>query len=302
MAQISNPHSGEMININKMTIFIKLSILIILIIPFSGDMIGQGRSFEKIYVHTDRDVYIAGEELLFSLYLIDGTHPGSAGKSRVVYIEIIDQFNDPIAQKRVGIYNGCVYGNLELPDTLTSGDYILRAYTNAMKSYGPDGFFSYLVRIYNPFKSDPNVGDTESIIIYDSLKSSMAKQSPKPLESQITVSVNEIFKPRERAIMRIALDTAIFKSSDLTSLSVSVAVNSGHASDYTIADYLSNSPVYGNSDLADLESIYHNIYLTEEHGPYLEGQLLSKETLLPGQEERNSTTASRLAEPTTVMR
>ncbi len=283
-----------MIKNRQMTADIKFLVLIILFGLFQISIFGQERVMthdviigdleipraerliEKVYVHTDRDVYITGEDLMFSIYLVDGKYTGLPGRSRVAYIEIVNPFDIPVAQKRVGIYDAYAFGILSVPDTLTSGDYILRAYTNSMRNYGPDTFFSQMISIYNPFKNEIFNSITELVSVPEKVK---------PADSCITVSVGDRFNPREKASLKIQIDTTCFRSAALTNISISIAAFSGFKRHQKIEDYLSYMPELGKGNNFNTDRNNHNVYLTEEFGPYLEGTLLSRETLLPGKGE-----------------
>jgi hypothetical protein len=113
--------------------------------------------WEEVYVHTDRSDYIAGEEIWFSIYSIDRASGLLSGRSRVVYFELLNQWNVPVVQKSFLLQNGNAPGNAWLMDTLSSGTYTLRAYTNWMKNFLPENCFMSRIDIYNPFKTKPFV-------------------------------------------------------------------------------------------------------------------------------------------------
>jgi len=72
----------------------------------------QSVPWEEVYIHTDREEYIAGEELWFNVYLIDRQTTKPSTLSKIVYVEILNPDNHPVAQKRIEIETG--YG----PDSL----------------------------------------------------------------------------------------------------------------------------------------------------------------------------------------
>jgi hypothetical protein len=103
---------------------------------------------EEIFVQSDRDVYITGEEVHFSIFLFDRQNATLTGASRVAYFEILNQINRPVAQVKVGLYSGTGSGRVVLPDTLSPGEYTLRAYTNWMKNFMPSNCFSRKIKVY----------------------------------------------------------------------------------------------------------------------------------------------------------
>ena len=62
--------------------------------------------WEEIYVHTDRQEYIAGEDVWFSVYLIDRQTAKPSGSSKIAYFEILNAENRPVVQKRISLNQG----------------------------------------------------------------------------------------------------------------------------------------------------------------------------------------------------
>ena len=112
------------------------------------NQIGQ----EKIFVHTDRAVYLTGETFWFKIYLLNAQSYRPSTLSKVAYLEILDVGNVPILQTKVEIENGVGYGSLFIPATINSGNYRASAYTQWMRNKGPDSFFYCDVTLINPFK------------------------------------------------------------------------------------------------------------------------------------------------------
>jgi hypothetical protein len=105
---------------------------------------------EEIYVHTDRQEYVAGENIWFDVYLFDRQTAKTSGSDKIAYFEILNPVNNPVVQKRISLANGFGPGQIVLPDTISSGIYTLRAYTSWMKNFLPDNCFSKKLTIHNP--------------------------------------------------------------------------------------------------------------------------------------------------------
>jgi hypothetical protein len=110
--------------------------------------------WEEIYVHTDRDVYISGENMWFNIYLFDRQSSELSSESKIACFEILNAENKPVVQKRIRLYNGVGSGQTVIPDTLSSGLYNLRVYTNRMKNFMPVNCFSMSLKIYNVLKNN----------------------------------------------------------------------------------------------------------------------------------------------------
>jgi hypothetical protein len=104
---------------------------------------------EEIYVHTDREQYIAGEDVWFRVYAVDRKSGTRSSLSSIAYFEILNGDNRPVIRKRILLADGSGPGHIILPDTLRTGTYILRTYTNWMKNFLPGNCFVKEFEIIN---------------------------------------------------------------------------------------------------------------------------------------------------------
>ncbi|MDR2233287.1 MAG: TonB-dependent receptor plug domain-containing protein [Tannerella sp.] len=102
---------------------------------------------EKIYVHTDRNVYVPGEKIWFKAYVADAATHIPVTASRYVYVELISAADTLINRVMVRQTDGMFYGYLPLNEIVPEGDYTLRAYTGFMENIGDDYFFKKNIRI-----------------------------------------------------------------------------------------------------------------------------------------------------------
>ena len=108
---------------------------------------------EKIFVHTDKEFYLAGEICWFKVYLVDAAGHRPLGLSKVAYLEWLDKDNRAVLQTKIALKDGHGDGSLYLPLTFHSGHYKLRAYTSWMRNFGVDGFFEKAMTVVNARKS-----------------------------------------------------------------------------------------------------------------------------------------------------
>lgn len=108
---------------------------------------------EKLYVHTDKNFYTAGEMLWFKIYNCSDSANKAIVVSKVAYVEIIDEQNTPVLQAKISMTANTGDGSFELPLTLSSGNYIFRSYTSWMRNFGAEHFFEKKIAIVNPFKN-----------------------------------------------------------------------------------------------------------------------------------------------------
>ena len=119
---------------------------------------------EKIYVHTNKSFYIAGEILWFKIYNTDGSTNKLLDVSKVAYVEMLDNNHVAVMQAKIALNNGTGNGSLYLPFTISNGNYQLRVYTNWMKNFDADYFFQQQITIINPVKTP---AATQQAISYD---------------------------------------------------------------------------------------------------------------------------------------
>jgi len=104
---------------------------------------------EKLFLHTDKSVYLSDEICWFKIYNVDAAFHLPLALSTVAYIEILDNHSKAIAQEKVALQDGLGTGSIKLPNNIGSGEYTLRAYTNWMKNYNENFFFQKKLTIIN---------------------------------------------------------------------------------------------------------------------------------------------------------
>lgn len=96
---------------------------------------------EKLFVQTDRPIYVAGEELWFSAFLLEGaTHLPNRSES-VLYVELVKPSGATALKQIFKLQNGRAWGSISIGDNLAGGEYHLVAYTNWMRNFGSEFFF-----------------------------------------------------------------------------------------------------------------------------------------------------------------
>jgi hypothetical protein len=119
---------------------------------------------EKIYAHTDKECYLAGEILWFKLYVVDAALHQPLNLSKLAYVEILSGEQRPVLQAKIALEDGFGNGSFQLPFSIHSGNYILRAYTNWMKNEGPAFYFEKPVTILNTLRNTTSTAATTNPI------------------------------------------------------------------------------------------------------------------------------------------
>ena len=93
-------------------------LLLMIVVCISG--YAQKESGPAIY--TDRNTYVGGETLLAKIFVPE------TNSSRIIYLDLVNQFSTRITGASLEIRNKQANGYLQLPDSLSSGIYMVRTY------------------------------------------------------------------------------------------------------------------------------------------------------------------------------
>ena len=122
----------------------------LLIGGFSGIAFAGEDYHEYLEFHVGRNSYIAGEQIFYTVYCFSDDKDANF-YSKVFYIELIDKHKKSILAQVLQNENNTASSVFQLPDTLSTGVYYLKAYTQWMKNSGEETFGSYPVYIYNQY-------------------------------------------------------------------------------------------------------------------------------------------------------
>ena len=123
-------------------------------------------SFEKLYLHTDRDYYFLGDTIWFKAYYLDGqTHRLLPGYNNL-RVELIDKNGMKIQKHLLFLEDGKASGRIWIPDTQDPGQYLLRAYSDLQDKFGEDHFFNKTLEVSKVRstldKEEPKLADTSA--------------------------------------------------------------------------------------------------------------------------------------------
>ncbi|MDO6803606.1 hypothetical protein Q4595_14225 [Wenyingzhuangia sp. 1_MG-2023] len=124
---------------------------------------------EKIFVHTDKPFYSTEDNLWYTAYLVNGISHQKSEKSKIVHVELIDNKDSIVANRKLYVQNTSVAGDFKIGKDWKSGTYTLRAYTKYMKNHENDYFFQQQIPIY-------------AVAIQDSISETLPQQPVKTPE------------------------------------------------------------------------------------------------------------------------
>ena len=128
-----------------------LAIIVILaaaILPAEAQM----RLSERVYLSTDRDVYVAGDEMFVSAFCLNVSGGGLSNVSSTAYLELVSP-EGPVQTAKLALEGGRGGGVISLQNTIPTGEYRLVAYT--AQCFNEEGY-NFLegartLTIINPF-------------------------------------------------------------------------------------------------------------------------------------------------------
>lgn len=203
--------------INKFTLLLSL-----LLIGVASDLSVKGQNTrktpdqdneyrEKLKIITDRDIYITGEEVWVKIHKTDGLICKPSGISKVIYLEFLDAQNNPMNQIKIkseGFSGAAVF---RLSDTLSSGNYLIRAYTSWMQNFSSD-FFSYrVITVINPFKD-----------LSDLVNPATENTSDNNLTSALTTEHDCLSGPADRPVISVSTDKNNYGIREKVKINISV--------------------------------------------------------------------------------
>lgn len=117
---------------------------------------------EKLHLHTDKSVYIAGDTIWFRAHVVDAATHIPATVSRCVYVELINQLDSVIHRVRVSLSDSIYCGYMLIPISTPQSNYHLRAYTRFMENLTQDCLYDVELLVINPVITG-NISETLNI-------------------------------------------------------------------------------------------------------------------------------------------
>lgn len=108
---------------------------------------------EKLYVQTDRNTYYAGQTIWLKSYFLKNYQPSQSNST--LFLELLNSNSQIILKKVLPVFNSITYGQLEIPDSLSTGTYWLRAYSPLMLNFNKNYLFKSALQVFG--KNQKNI-------------------------------------------------------------------------------------------------------------------------------------------------
>jgi hypothetical protein len=131
-------------NFNKVILIV---LFLISCLSLSGINLSATDPQVFVYLHTDRRYYLPGETVYFKAYILEDPKNRTNLTNDSLCVSLLDQDGLEVASGILPIDNSQISGNIELPDILTEGNYILLASTRLTSNQSPAKMFSRIIEI-----------------------------------------------------------------------------------------------------------------------------------------------------------
>ena len=117
---------------------------------------------ERVYVSTDKDCYVAGEDMWCSVHCIDSSKGGYSLGSSVAFLEFHSREGIE-ATIKIPLIEGRGCGRLQIPLDFATGNYSIVAYTRAHGGNSTTEFEGKIVTVFNTLTSEKVKGGVEVV-------------------------------------------------------------------------------------------------------------------------------------------
>ena len=159
---------------------------------------------EHVHLHTDRLAYYPGDDIWFKAFLNYKLKGIKDTTSSILHVQLVDSNKNIIDKKRIEITNGYAYGEFNLPENLSRGQYQLRAFTQYMLNFDSQFLFQQPISILSKteiFKQSKlvdkssekvNISTSTETLEHNSVKLNIKIKNElgEPLPANISLSVN----------------------------------------------------------------------------------------------------------------
>jgi hypothetical protein len=109
---------------------------------------------EKAYLQFDKPYYAAGDTIYFKAYVTQGGHHKLSTSSGVLHVDLITTDNRIDQSIRLLLDSGVCWGDFALSDSLPTGNYRIRAYTQWMQNREGIDFFDQPIAVGSIIKQN----------------------------------------------------------------------------------------------------------------------------------------------------
>ncbi|MBR4756785.1 MAG: hypothetical protein IK076_07575 [Bacteroidales bacterium] len=206
---------------------------------------------ERVYLSTDKDVYVAGDLVWCSAFCFDSSRGKLSSSSSVAYIEIFSSAGT-VVKGKVALIEGRGSGALQIPLSAPTGNYMIIGYTSAEKGRGDILSDAKIISVFSTLGTDRVPGGVE--IVDDKAYSEYSSTGAKASSGNLVISTTGKGKASSSQVVRLEN-----RAPSAASVSLSVHCDDGivSPSSRTIMDFMALGTDYsGEAEDTDGE-VFH---------------------------------------------
>ncbi|MEM7655551.1 MAG: hypothetical protein AAF399_05425 [Bacteroidota bacterium] len=180
------------------------SLLFSLLIAWGGMLSAQTLPYpEYVVAHLDKDFYVAGEDVWYSIHFLNP----QARRSNLVYVDVLGPDGKTVLSQMLRAEKGYAQGDIALPGNLKRGYYEFRVYTRWNLNFQDQEVYRRYLAVY---EANENIEQLDSVTARSSpawgkdftisgsqasyspremVQLQLAPASPRDLQAQLSVSV-----------------------------------------------------------------------------------------------------------------
>ena len=226
---------------------------------------------EKVYLHTDKDVYFATDTIWFSGYVENTSYTSEFDESNYIYVELIsnqlyrdgtsfinysEYQNDVVVRKKIRRIGNSFQGHIVVPEMNSTGRAILRAYTYWMLNRPVEYMFYKELELTNPMKDKLVMAMAEKKIKKKEDYLRIGEKSPEDklkLEKQDSIERYDVQFLPESGNYIVGERTVVYvKSVGTKGMGASVYGEIYDEEEKVIAHYITDSLGFGRVEIEEL--------------------------------------------------
>ena len=222
---------------------------------------------EKVYLHTDKDVYFATDTIWFSGYVENASYASEFDESNYIYVELIgDQLfrdycswinfsvkePDVVARKKIRRIGNSFQGYIIVPEMHSTGRAVIRAYTYWMLNRPADYMFYKELELTNPMKDKLVSAMAEKKIKRKKEYIRLGEKSPFEKENQEEERYDVQFLPESGNYIQGTNSVVYLKAIGRGGAGVQVFGEIMDSDDKVVAQYSTDSLGFGKIEFESL--------------------------------------------------
>ena len=91
---------------------------------------------EKVWLHTDRPSYHAGDTIRFRAFLVDAATHRPSPYSRFVYVDLVNRRDSVLKKVKLALIDSVFAGYLKVPEDIRQGEYFCGVILTGCRIWG----------------------------------------------------------------------------------------------------------------------------------------------------------------------